>query len=157
MSNLKKYIRVINEELLERFTHENHYIELYKNPTNIKNFPAWCRGVVTYPFYHLYLVVEYDEEMKEVPGHQVSVIHPDIIRFLADRGILSPELKDFDYNFDNPIDYIDTFLLVQRKDRLDRFVIGESYDSSEIKDKKIKETLKLYVRRMMANRYILDI
>lgn len=141
MGRLENYLNkinseVYNEELVDKKVEMagKQIFELYKNPQTLKNFKSFARGIFT-PKGDLYMV-DYDFEVGN--KNQNVYIHSDIVAWLNELGIL----KDCSYEEgDDPANYMDEFLSVERKGTTDDFLLAESYPEDLSDDEEFEDIL----------------
>lgn len=118
--------KLYNEEMIDqRINNEAQQIfELYKNPQTLKKFMPFARGILT-PGGDLY-IVDYNFDTQK--NHDVY-IHSDIVEWLNEKHILDNCTYE---EGDDPVDYIDEFLAVERLSDTNEFLLAESYPEDVI-------------------------
>lgn len=120
---MREYLEV----LLGRYPmYDNQAVaEIYKNPTHLSNFTADIRGLMTFKG-DLYVMENLDKEL--MVTQRGTLIHPDMVSILAEKGSLPSKYKDFDYNKIRDLFPIaKDFILVTRHGKSKNFMMSESY------------------------------
>jgi len=133
MNRLYEYLEkwYYGEAFIERKMIKHEYMmNLYKNPQTFKNMEKWARGIIL-PNGDLYMM-SMDRELSKGEPMFHNVIHPDLVKWLANKGILSTNAKSFNYEKDNPSDWTNEFILVERIKNTETIGLSESYDMDDI-------------------------
>jgi hypothetical protein len=125
MNKFKAYLKIINEELIKQFNYKGHYVEVYKNPKSLKKMQAWIRGVIR-PSGDLFIF-----DIEDVSVDKNAIIHSDVVQWMR-RNIIG--FNSTYKELDNPLDYINEFITVDRSGITNTFVLAESYDLSEVEE-----------------------
>lgn len=117
MNSLKIYL----EESLGLKNFKNDLVEIFKNPKSLRNFPNWARAILT---------KDGDLYVLHQEGNEV-IIHSDIVNILNNKyNIFVSYYKELE----NPLDYIDEIITLDRSGDSNIFMLAESYDLDEVNE-----------------------
>jgi hypothetical protein len=144
-SRFKQYLaKAINEEFVDSDIMGSTYANVYKNPKTLQDMQEWMRGVVLKSG-DLYV---FDAE--EVERHNV-LIHADAIKWMNKKLGLNSGYGEGD----NPLDYINQFITVDRSEDSDIFVLAESYDLDEVAE--LADEFRPYLKNFKIKNPNLDL
>lgn len=142
---MKEYLEV----LLGRYPmYDNQAVaEIYKNPSHLSNFTMDIRGLLTFKG-NLYVMESLNHDL--TVAKYGTLIHPDMVHLLAEKGEIPGKYKNFDYNkIRDLFSLMNDFILVTRHGKTNKFMMSESYidELKEMNDKQ-EGVLKEYQAKM---------